>query len=131
ALREWRGPGENHVYADVTGQIGWQAAGWVPRRPGWDGLLPVPGDGRYEWDGFHTADDFPGVVDPPRGFVGTANQYILPEEFPADRKLCFEWPDDARYRRLVQRLRSSEKHTLVDSMRLQTDVRSLAAEELL
>jgi len=131
ALREWRGPGENHVYADVTGQIGWQAAGWVPRRPGWDGLLPVPGDGRYEWDGFHTADDFPGVVDPPRGFVATANQYILPEEFPADRKLCFEWPDDARYRRIVQRLRSSEKHTLVDSMRLQTDVRSLAAEELL
>lgn len=131
AIREWRSPGENHVYADVAGQIGWQAAGLVPRRRSWDGLLPVPGDGRYEWDGFHTTDDFPGLVDPPRGFVATANQYNLPDDFPADRKLCFEWPEDARYRRIVEQLRGSDQHSLVDSMRLQTDVRSLAAVELL
>ncbi|MBP1604311.1 MAG: peptidase penicillin amidase, partial [Acidobacteria bacterium] len=47
-----RMPAENMVWVDRTGAIGWQAAGIQPLRRNWSGLLPVPGDGRFEWDGF-------------------------------------------------------------------------------
>ncbi|WP_040421973.1 penicillin acylase family protein [Actinopolymorpha alba] len=130
ALRGWGGPGENHVYADVDGAIGWTAAALVPRRPEWDGLLPVPGDGRYEWDGFHASEEFPEILNPAEGFVATANQFNLPEGFPADRHLSYEWPDPARHRRIVEVLSASEPHSLTDSMRLQTDVKSVAAREI-
>jgi penicillin amidase len=51
AMARWKMPDENMVYADVDGNIGWIAAGLMPQRS-WSGLLPVPGDGRYEWTGF-------------------------------------------------------------------------------
>ncbi|MGW5360467.1 penicillin acylase family protein [Actinopolymorpha pittospori] len=131
ALRGWGSPGENHVYADVSGRIGWKAAGLVPRRPGWDGLLPVPGDGRYEWDGFYAPEDFPEVVDPAEGFVATANQFNLPPDFPADRQLSYEWPDSSRHHRIVEVLRGDDRHRVEDSARLQTDRRSPAAQQVL
>ena len=52
AMRRWGAPSENQVYADTKGNIGWVAAGKTPRRVNYDGLMPVPGDGRYEWQGF-------------------------------------------------------------------------------
>ena len=52
-------PGLNYVYADVKGNIGWIAAGLAPIRPNWDGLMPVPGDGRYEWAGFWPSGKLP------------------------------------------------------------------------
>jgi penicillin amidase len=56
ALNRWGSPSENQVYADVDGNIGYKPAGLFPNRPNWDGMFPVPGDGRYEWDGFHDMD---------------------------------------------------------------------------
>ena len=47
AMNHWGTPGENLVYADTEGNIGWKPAGFTPIRSNWDGLLPVPGDGRY------------------------------------------------------------------------------------
>ena len=55
---------ENQVYADVKGNIGWVPGGLAPERPNWDGLLPVPGDGRYEWAGFWRGDELPSVLQP-------------------------------------------------------------------
>ena len=82
AMNRWGAPGENQVYADTDGNIGWKPAGLVPRRPNWDGLLPVPGDGRYEWDGFLDADELPVEFNPPRGWVASANEMNLPEGYP-------------------------------------------------
>ena len=130
SLRRWGSPGENHVFADVDGTIGWQAAGLVPKRPGWDGLLPVPGDGRYEWDGFHTCDDMPSVLDPPQGFVATANEFNLPDDFPTERQLSYEWPDPARHRRIVEVLSATDQHSTKDSMLLQNDLVSVGARNL-
>ena len=69
ALAGWGAPSENQIYADVAGHIGWVAAGRVPNRPNWDGLLPVPGDGRYEWQGFLTPDQLPSLADPSKGWL--------------------------------------------------------------
>ena len=69
-LRRWGAPGENQVYADRAGHIGWKPCGFTPIRHNWDGLLPVPGDGRYEWDGFLDPDRLPVERDPARGWFG-------------------------------------------------------------
>ena len=83
ALQTGAAPSVNHVYADTGGNIGWIAAGRTPIRPNWDGLLPVPGDGRYEWAGFHPRGDLPKSVNPAKGFFATANEMNLPADYPA------------------------------------------------
>ena len=67
ALNRWGAPSENQVFADVDGNIGYKPAGLFPRRPNWDGLLPVPGDGAFEWNGFHDMDVLPVEYNPERG----------------------------------------------------------------
>ncbi len=131
ALGAWSAPTVNMIAADVTGQIAWFAVGKAPRRPNWDGLLPVPGDGRYEWNGFHSPEDLPCVIDPPRGFVATANEQNMPRDYPwQERRLGFEWAEHSRSRRVHAVLSAQRRHTLRDSMALQCDVLSIPAERL-
>ena len=132
ALNRWGAPSENQVYADVDGNIGYKPAGLFPRRTTWDGLLPVPGDGRYEWDGFFDMDALPQEFNPPRGFVATANAMNLPDDYPIDaRRIGFEWTAPWRARRLVEVLESQPHHTFADSLALQRDYTSPLARELI
>jgi penicillin amidase len=85
ALNRWGAPSENQVYADIDGNIGYKPAGLFPRRPNWDGLLPVSGDGRYEWDGFFDMDVLPVEHNPERGFTGSANSMNLPDDYPIEK----------------------------------------------
>src|SRR6185312_2019791 len=64
ALARWGAPGVNQVFASADGAIGMQTCGLVLRRTGWDGAVPVPGDGRFEWDGAVPFGDLPGEQDP-------------------------------------------------------------------
>jgi penicillin amidase len=91
AMNRWGAPPENQVYADTDGNIGWKTGGLTPIRPNWDGTLPVPGDGRYEWAGFYDMDQLPGSFNPVQGFIVTANEMNLPEGFPADRHVSYDW----------------------------------------
>ena len=84
ALNRWGAPSENQVYADIEGNIGYKPAGRFPNRPNWDGLLPAPGDGTYEWDGFFDMDVLPEEYNPHRGFTGTANALSLPADYPIE-----------------------------------------------
>jgi len=128
AMNRWGAPGENQVYADVRGNIGWKPAGLVPRRPNWDGLLPVPGDGRYEWDGFLDADELPVEFNPPRGWVASANEMNLPEGYPhEEKKVGFEWYAPYRYQRIAKVLGEKPGFSLQDSVKLQTDYLSVPA----
>jgi len=132
ALVNWGAPTLNQVYADVRGNIGWAATGLAPRRPNWDGLLPVPGDGRYEWGGFWRGDFLPSVYNPKQGFIATANAYNIPADYPArDRKLGFEWTNPSRYQRLNEVLGGLPKVSLEDSERLQNDILSIPARRLM
>jgi penicillin amidase len=132
SLERWGAPTLNQVYADVKGHIGWVPRGLTPRRPGWDGLLPVPGDGRYEWDGFWRGSDLPSSYDPPEGFIETSNEMNLPADYPyRERKIGFEWTSDARHRRLAEELSALPKVSIEDSMRLQNDLGSIPARRLL
>jgi penicillin amidase len=117
----WGTPPLNLVFADTTGDIGWSAAGLTPVRSNWDGLMPVPGDGRYEWAGVMPEAQLPALHNPPKGFVATANQMNLPADYPANRTISYEWADRSRITRIEEVLGATPKATLADSMALQTD----------
>jgi len=123
-------PGENMVWADRKGTIGWQAVGIAPIRRNFSGLVPVPGDGRYEWDGFLPIGAKPHVVNPAEGYFATANNDLIPRDYPYMDAIGFSWSDPYRWLRIVEVLGSGRRHSLVDMMRLQTDALSVPARQL-
>lgn len=128
ALERWKVPSENLVYADVDGNIGWKVAGLTPVRRGWNGILPVPGDGDFEWQGFLPAEDLPGAFNPKERFLATANHNILPPGY--DKVLGFDWGSPERFHRIVEVLSESRKFSVADFERLQHDQVSRAAGEM-
>ena len=131
AMSNWGAPSENQLYADVTGNIGWVAGGLAPIRPNWDGLLPVPGDGRYEWTGYWPGEKLPSTFNPKQGWFASANEQNLPPAYPyRERKLGFEWAGNSRYQRITETLSTLTKVSIEDSMRLQNDILSVPARRL-
>jgi penicillin amidase len=123
-------PSENMVWADVGGTIGYQAAGIAPRRPHWSGLLPVPGDGRYEWSGYLPIKELPHVVNPDQGFFVTANHYLFPESYPHKDAMHYLWADPFRAMRITEVLASGRGYGVGDMARLQNDDLSIPARTL-
>jgi penicillin amidase len=131
ARNAWGAPPLNLVYADTGGTTGWAAAGITPVRPNWDGLMPVPGDGRYEWHGFLDGNLLPSVRDPKQGWFATANEMNLPAGYPnEERRIGFEWSDPTRITRIKAVLAANAHATLADSMALQTDSHSAGSMRL-
>jgi len=130
-LQGWGTPPINHVYADVKGNIGWAPTGFAPIRPNWDGLLPVPGDGRYEWAGQWSGDQLPRIYNPSSGYITTSNEMNLPPDYPyKERKLGFEWSPPFRHQRIDEVLSTPNRVSVEDSMVLQNDVVSIPARRL-
>jgi penicillin amidase len=104
-----------------------------PIRKNFTGLMPEPGDGGYEWGGWVPVTDLPHQFNPSRGFVVTANQRMIPEDFPY--KVGYEWTEPYRANRITEVLSqyatSGRKITKQDMERLQGDVTSVPARELL
>ncbi len=124
-------PGENMIWADKQGDIGWQAAGIAPIRKNWSGLVPVPGDGRYEWSGFLPIASLPNVTNPEKGFWATANENLIPAEYEnQDAVGAAGWADSFRADRINEVLASRQKHTQKDMMNLQVDYLSRPARTL-
>ena len=114
-------PGQNVVYADVDGHIGYQATGFVPIRASGDGSLPVPGDtDAYEWTGFIPYDEMPRAFDPSSGILATANGRIAPDGYP--HPISFEWDSPYRTERIYKLLSKPKKYTPADMLEIQTDV---------
>ena len=116
-------PGQNVVYADVDGHIGYQATGLVPTRSSGDGSLPVNGsDDQHEWTGYIPFDQLPSVFDPPSGLLATANARITPDGYP--NSISTEWVAPYRTERIYRVLRQDRKFTSADMLALQMDVQS-------
>jgi penicillin G amidase len=124
-------PSENMVWADRSGHIGYQAVAITPLRPNWSGLVPVPGDGRYEWNGYLPINALPHVADPGKGYVATANNYLFPPDFPYKEALHYTGSDPYRASRISEVLGSGRLHTVADMMRLQNDNVSIPARSLM
>jgi len=133
AARGWVAPMQNMVVADSEGHIGWIAAGRVPVRKAENdlkGLVPAPGwDARYDWDGWLPADALPQDRDPERGWIATANQRVVPADYP--HYITSEWAVPYRQQRIEQLLEARSKHGLDDLRAMQADVKSLAVPKIL
>lgn len=82
ALARFPGPGQNFVYADADGNIGYHAAGVLPIRRGFSGSAPLDGaSGKYEWSGFIPYDQLPSAYNPASGIIVTANQNPFPKDY--------------------------------------------------
>ena len=123
ALSRVYGPGQNVVYADVDGNIGYQATGKVPIRAAGDGSLPVSGaDDAHEWIGYVPFDEMPTVYNPPSGIIATANGRITADGYKY--LITTEWGSPYRTERIYRVLRENKKFTAADMLNLQTDVQS-------
>ena len=124
-------PGENMIWADREGNIGWQAVGIAPIRKNFSGLVPVPGDGRYEWDAYLPIIRKPNINNPAKGFIATANQNVIPENYARWDAMAYRWADPFRGYRINEVLGSGKKFSMEDMMNLQTDYLSIPARTLL
>ncbi|GAA5628923.1 penicillin acylase 2 proenzyme [Brucella sp. NBRC 12953] len=132
ALDGWGCPSVNHIYADTTNTIAWKPSGATPVRENWDGLLPVPGDGRYEWNGYLAPQSGPVEVNPERGFIATANAMNVPDAWTANNPaIGYEWLDSSRHDTLHQALSRKAPISLEDCARLQASTFSPIAARTL
>lgn len=125
----WKVPTHNLICGDVDGNIALQVTGLTPDRGGWNGRLPVPGTGEYEWQGFRS--DLPREFNPERGYIATANNNTTvlpgytgePVFYHSSRGV-----DTSRIARIDQLLGTGEKLSVEDHQRIQHDAYSLQAE---
>jgi penicillin G amidase len=121
AFSEFDAPGQNVVYADVDGNIGYQATGKVPIRASGDGSLPVDGSNNaHEWTGYVPFDKLPSVLNPTSGFIGTANARITPDGYPYS--ISAEWEAPWRVDRIYHVLGFGRKFSASDMLAIQTDI---------
>lgn len=119
-------PGQNFVYADVDGTIGYACSGRFPVRRSGDGTAPVAGwTDAHEWDGAIAADDLPWAADPARGYLVTANNRIHDDGYP--HLIGHDFHTPYRARRIVQRLMASDHHDVDSMTAIQNDTLSLPA----
>lgn len=123
-------PGENMIWADKKGNIGWQAVGIIPIRKNFSGLVPVPGDGRYEWAGYLPIKERPHLLNPPKGFFATANQHVTPDDYNHWDAVGYTWADPFRGNRVNEVLTKDDKMTIEKMESLQTDYLSIPARTL-
>ncbi len=129
ALRDWGSPGQNVVYADVDGHIGYQCTGRFPVRRAGDGTVPVPGwTAEHEWDGWIDPDDLPWDLDPAEGFLATANNRIHAEDYP--HLIGHDWTPPSRIRRIAELLDAERRHTPETFAAMQADTVSIPARAL-
>jgi penicillin amidase len=123
-------PGENMVWADRDGNIGWQAVGIAPVRRNFSGMVPVPGDGRYEWDGYLPITSKPHEHNPSRGYIETSNSNYTPPDYPHMDAIGYTWTDPYRWARASEFLESGRKLNMMDMIQLQHDYLSIPARTI-
>ncbi len=130
ALSYARMPALNWVWGDTSGVIGWHSAGVAPIRKEWDGLVPVAGDGRFEWRGYLPILELPHVVSPPRGVFGTANAFNVPRDYARMDAVARSWAEPFRLQRLTEVLDTLRQADVQTMARLQHDETAMAARAL-
>jgi penicillin amidase len=121
-------PASNMVWADNSGSIGYKLIGRLPIRRGGCPDLPKPGwSGEFEWEGTVPYEELPEVTDPESGFVITANNRIVGDDYP--HHITSDWLDGFRAKRIQQMLEATEKHDLESFEEIQNDNLSIPGLE--
>lgn len=122
-------PSMNLLYADADGHIGYTSTGGIPIRPRADGLLPVSGEGADDWTGMIPFASLPRALDPPRGYIVTANHRVVSEHYPYP--LSRDWVEPYRARRIEDRILASPALTSDGVRSIQQDRISYQAQDIL
>jgi len=123
AFSEFDAPGQNVVYADVDGNIGYHATGKIPIRASGDGSLPEDGSNdEHEWTGYIPYDKLPSIFNPGSGIIATANSRITPDKYPYS--ISTQWEAPWRSARIYRILESGKKFAAADMLSLQADIYS-------
>ncbi len=125
SLRPWHVPTFSIVFADVEGNIGYQATGRIPLRHKGERGYRAASAAEDQWDGLIPFEQMPGVINPPKGFVVTANNRVADDSYPDP--LSGTWASGHRARRIRERIESQPRHTQADHRLMQHDARSLRA----
>ena len=129
ALRDFAGPMQNFIYADVDGNIGYYAAAHVPIRKQGDGTLPVPGStDDYDWTGYIPFEHLPHSFNPASGIIATANGRVIPDGYPYF--ITSKWEAPYRTARVYQLLEAGNAFSVPDMLRIQSDIHSVEDEWL-
>ncbi|MEQ6856992.1 penicillin acylase family protein [Lysinibacillus capsici] len=130
ALEDFKAPAQNFVFASKDGTIAYKANGQIPIRKQGEGQLPVPGDSSdYGWEGFIPWDELPTLVNPKEGFIATANNQVIGEDYPYH--ITDFWAQPYRFERIKEVLEANDAITVEDMMALQMDQHNLYAREFL
>ena len=122
-FNRWSGPPLNVVMADETGRVGWTLCGKIPIRKGFDGATSRSwADGQIGWEGYIPPDELPRVVDPPSGFLATANNRTLGKGYPY--LIGHNYINGYRAYRISERLSEMKQITEQDLLTLQLDTKS-------
>jgi len=122
-------PSQNLIYADKEGNIGYQSPGAIPIRGKGDGRWPVPGwDPAYEWKGSIPFDELPTVLNPKEGFIVTANQQVIGNQY--EPNLGLDSAAGYRSQRIRNLLTGKSKLSVGDMTRIQMDQYSSNAKQL-
>jgi penicillin amidase len=120
ALSTWDAPGQNFVYADTKGNIGYQATGKIPIRKQGTGAAPVDGaSGDYDWTGTIPFDEMPNAYNPPEHYIVTANNRVVGDQYP--HLITTVWSPGYRAARIEELLKATPKLTVDDFKRIQLD----------
>ncbi|WP_222124119.1 penicillin acylase family protein [Microbacterium paludicola] len=116
-------PAQNLIYADVEGNIGYQAPGRLPIRGAGDGWLPQPGwDSAYDWTGYIPFEELPVAYNPTSGYIVTANNAIVTDDY--EHFLSRDWDYGyraARIAHLIERRAAAAPLTAQDMRDIQND----------
>ena len=125
AFSQLDAPGQNVVYADVDGNVGYQTTGKIPIRASGDGSLPVSGaDNAHDWTSYIPFEKLPTIYNPASGIIATANGRITPDNYP--NSISMEWEAPWRTARIYHVLESGRQFSAADMLALQTDIHSEA-----
>lgn len=127
-VREFTVPGQNFVYADAKGNIGYKPGVRLPKRRQDNPTLPVPGwTGEYEWQGFIPFEDLPSLFNPPEGFIATANNKTTNS---VKYHIANLWEPPSRIQRIREVLQSKKNIDITDFKQLQNDYFSHFAHDI-
>ncbi|RXZ45984.1 penicillin acylase family protein, partial [Agromyces binzhouensis] len=132
AAERFEVPSQNVVYADVDGNIGYQAPGRVPVRSAGDGTVPLPGwTSENGWTGTVPYDELPSVLNPERGYIVTANNAVEEDGPMLTRDWDLGYRAEGIERRLGELIAAGEPITAEDMSEIQFDTRDANAEAFL
>ena len=125
-MRDWVDPCNNFLFADIHGDMGYLCRGRIPIRSRINGWLPVPGwTGEHEWQGDIPFEELPRSINPPEGYIATANNRPVDDDYPY--YIAIDFTPEFRVKRVTEGLKSLDRPSAKDMAEVHAQMVSIPA----